>query len=201
MCSSNFIILYIFILRYQFPNGMISKICNLSTFFFTNHFINDLTNSVINSNHSEWWNEINYKKNWSNGDSVKISLVNQRLGGQLFEGWWVGELVVGGSKSWWSVGRRRTCWWVGSQWLVVIGSVEELSVSWWSVVGESVEHFLLGQWSVVGGRWVGEALAGGSAVSYWWAVGRCRTYRSFSGWLSVVGGSSVVSELVICHQE
>ena len=38
---------YIPILIYQFPNGMINKICNLSTFFFINHFINNFTNSVI----------------------------------------------------------------------------------------------------------------------------------------------------------
>ena len=41
------------ILRYQFPNEMISKICNLSTLLFTNHFINDFINLVVNSKHSE----------------------------------------------------------------------------------------------------------------------------------------------------
>ena len=44
---------YISILRYQFPNGMINKIFNLSRFFFTSHLINDITNSVINSAYSE----------------------------------------------------------------------------------------------------------------------------------------------------
>ena len=51
--------------------------------FFANHFINNFANSVINSTHFEWGIEINYWKNWSNGDLVKISLVNQGVGGQL----------------------------------------------------------------------------------------------------------------------
>ena len=41
------------ILTYQFPNEMISKICNLTTFFFTNHFINNFINLLVNSTHSE----------------------------------------------------------------------------------------------------------------------------------------------------
>ena len=41
------------ILRYQFPNEMINKICDLSTFFFINHFMNSFTNSEINGSHSE----------------------------------------------------------------------------------------------------------------------------------------------------
>ena len=44
---------YIPILRYQFPNRMINKICNIEMFFFTNHFINNFKNSVINSTYSE----------------------------------------------------------------------------------------------------------------------------------------------------
>ena len=79
--------------------------CNLSTLFFTNHFIDNSTNSVINSTHSEWWIEINYWKNWSLGDSVKISFVNQKVSKRI------DELV-----SRWSVGRWRTCCWVGGQW-------------------------------------------------------------------------------------
>ena len=35
---------YIPILRYQFSDGMTNRIYNLSTFFFTNHFITDFTN-------------------------------------------------------------------------------------------------------------------------------------------------------------
>ena len=70
---------------------MINEICNLSKLFFTNHFMNNFTNSVINSAHSEWWIEINYWKKGSDGDSVKVSLVNQRFGSQLLEGRWVSE--------------------------------------------------------------------------------------------------------------
>ena len=53
------LLFYITILKYQFPNGMINKICNLSTFFFTNHFMNNFANSVINSAQSESSVEIN----------------------------------------------------------------------------------------------------------------------------------------------
>ena len=41
------------ILRYQFPNRIINKICNLSILFFINHFVNSFTNSVINGTISE----------------------------------------------------------------------------------------------------------------------------------------------------
>ena len=73
---------------------MINKISNLSMFFFTNYFMN----SVINSTHSEWSIEFNYTKNWSKGNSVKISLVNQRIGAQFLEGRWVGGRWVDKSK-------------------------------------------------------------------------------------------------------
>ena len=52
-CSPPIFSFYIPFLRYQFPNGMINKICNLSTLFFISHFKNNFTNSVINSTHSE----------------------------------------------------------------------------------------------------------------------------------------------------
>ena len=90
--------------------------------------------------YSKWWIEINYWKHWSNGGFVKISLVNQRVGGQLYKGWWVGDQWVGGGP-------------VGM-------SVEHLSVGRWSV--------LSGQW--VGGalcRWVGGRL---SVVAGWLLV-------------------------------
>ena len=44
--SPQIFLFYIPILRYQFPNGMINKIFNLSTFFFTNHFTNNFRNLV-----------------------------------------------------------------------------------------------------------------------------------------------------------
>ena len=74
---------YIHILRCQFPNETINKIYNLSTFFSIDHFINNLMNLVINGTHSEWWTEISYWNNWSNGDSVKIRLMRQSVVGQL----------------------------------------------------------------------------------------------------------------------
>ena len=44
---------YLPILRYQFPNGMITKICILLMLFFASHFINNFTNSVINCTQSK----------------------------------------------------------------------------------------------------------------------------------------------------
>ena len=81
--GSPFFSFYIPILRYQFPNGMKNKICNLSMFFFINHFVNSFTNSAINGTHSERWIEISFRKKWSNGDTVKIRLASQRVVGQL----------------------------------------------------------------------------------------------------------------------
>lgn len=48
---------YVYILHYyliyQFQNEMMNKIFDLSTFFFSNHFKNYFTNSVISNRHSE----------------------------------------------------------------------------------------------------------------------------------------------------
>ena len=57
--ASPIFLLYISILRYQFPNGIINEICNLLWFFFTSHFLNNFTNAVINSTKSERSIEIN----------------------------------------------------------------------------------------------------------------------------------------------
>ena len=78
-----------------------------------------------------------------NGDSIKISLVIQRVGEFFVSGWWVGESVIGRLVKdllviqWSVVGGR----WVGG------GPVGD------SVVGGSVEHLPVAQWSVVGVRW------------------------------------------------
>ena len=51
--SRQILLFYIPILKYQFPNGMINKIFNLLIFLFTNHFMNNFTNLVVNSTQSE----------------------------------------------------------------------------------------------------------------------------------------------------
>ena len=45
--------------------------------------MNNFVNSGINGAHFNWWIKISYWKNWSNGDSVKISLASRSVGGQL----------------------------------------------------------------------------------------------------------------------
>ena len=91
---------------------MINKICNLSTFFFINHFMNSFTKSIIMKFKSvieiscwiNWiscYNKIGESKGcWS----IVIGSVSR----------WVGGRWVGG---WLSVGRWNTCLWVGKRWV------------------------------------------------------------------------------------
>ena len=150
---------YIHILRYQFPNRTINKICNLSKFFFINRFINNFTNSVTNCTHSRWWIEISHwvQLNWPNGDSAI---------GET-KGCWS---IAVESVSRWLVGRWRTYRWVGGRWSMVDGSVEHLLVGCCSIVSGSVEHWLVGWWLVVGGWWVGGGPIEGLVVCCWWSV-------------------------------
>ena len=122
---------YIHILIYQFPNGSINKICNLSTFFFINHFINNFTNPMVTV--LKW-------DCWVKGLLVSCNRVNETVS------WWsVRDLLV----SQWLVGWWNTCRLVNGWLLVVDGLVEYLSVGrllmeWWRI------WF----WLVVCGRWL-----------------------------------------------
>ena len=50
LCPSNFLISYS---HFEISISKWNDQENSSTFFFTNHFINNFTNSIINSTHSE----------------------------------------------------------------------------------------------------------------------------------------------------
>ena len=142
--------------------------------------MNNFTNSGKNSAQSGWWIEINKWKNWSNNDSVKISLVSQRLV--------VDDNRVGESMSWWSVGWLRTYRCVSGRWLVgwwricwwvILGS-------WWPVVDLQMSWWLVGWWRIC--RWVD-----GLAVGVRWPV---------SGWLyfNTPLGSAIVANLFLAQK-
>ena len=102
---------YISILRYQFPNGMVNKICNFLTFFLPIIFRIPL---------------------WTRNN--QLNSINERIGPMvtlLKKSWWpkglvvhcnrVGELVVGG--------RWRTYRWIDGRLSVVNGFVIHFTVS------------------------------------------------------------------------
>ena len=72
--------------------------------------------------------------------------------------------------------------------------MEDLLVSQWFVVGGSVEYLSVRRGSVVGDQWAGGALVGGSVVGA--SVRRWRTCWWFGGGLSVVGDLSLIGGFV-----